>query len=314
MAFLMRRCLFPFCCFHIVTCDIQYGTPLPAQCDNSVLELAPIRYIANVTNYSNCTIKGQPGTIIHGAIVAQDRYSSTGVTVLAGTILLDGVLLRSARLRIEGDDIAVRNSTISTGSSWTSAVVKGGKVSFEGVQFGEGSLSLINTKATFFRSSVDTYQAEGFEVSNSIVAMLDSSIAVWDDRHINLKASILTLTNSKLTGGHGSFALLDSNATLTNSSMGLYMGTQGMNIGNSTVVADCDSSDVAAFWIGAGNWGSGVGISSSRLTFHRCDCDIGRAIKIGSGSSYTGIRIDVSSVYFEGCAPSASKKVHPILV
>jgi len=89
-----------------------------------------------------------------------------------------------------------------------------------------------------------------------------------------------------------------------------------MSIGRSTVVADCDSPDIAAFWIGTGNSGPGVGISSSRLTFHRCDCDISRAIKIAGASygQFNGIRIDVSSVYFEGCAPSASKKVQPILV
>jgi hypothetical protein len=191
-------------------------------------------------------------------------------------------------------------------------------VNFEGVQLhqeggGTCSVSLINTTATLSSSSV--YPGCNFEVSNSSVSMLNSSVAVWDDHHIELTASIVNLTNSTLTVGHGYFTLLDSNATLTKSSIGVWMGTRGMSIGRSTVVADCDSSDMAAFWISNGNYGNVVAIFGSRVTFHKCSCDISRAIKIAGGDDgRSGISIDASSVHFEGCMSSASKEVYAILV
>jgi len=320
MAFLKMHFVFFACSFNIVTCNMQYGTPLPTQCDNNVLELAPILYIADGTNYSNCTIMGQPGTIIHGEIVTSDMKQTgfPGVTILAGTLVLEGVLLRAGILHIRGDDIAVRNSTIFTHYPWGADVfaVKGGRVNFEGVQlYQEGgstcSVSLINTTAILSSTSVSP--GWNFEVSNSSVSMLNSSVAVWDDHHMKLTGSIVNLTNSTLTVGHGYFTLSDSNATLSKSSIGVYMGTQGMSIGGSTVVADCDSSDMAAFWMGNGNYGQGMAISNSRFTFHKCSCDISRAIKIG-GADWSGIRIDASSMHFEGCMSSASKEEHAILV
>jgi hypothetical protein len=325
MPFLGRHFAFFVCCSRLVTCNVEYAVPLPTVCHNSVLELSPIHYIASGTNYSNCTLKGQPGTIIHGAVFPEcDPYHpvtsfTSGVTTLAGTLVLDGVSLNPWVLHIKGDDISIRNTNISACSSTGQVfVVNGGKVNFDGVQVHTTTsmmsiISLINTTATLTSSSINWGI---FEVSNSRVSMLNSSVTALDDETITLRASTLNLSNSMLTLGHGHFSLLDSNATLSNSSIGVIDGSAGMKIGRSTVVADCVPDFGSGrdyhnppFWT-VSPFGHGVSIFSSQLTFYSCSCDISHAIH----TSGAPIDIDGGSLHFQGCMSSPSKEVYPMLV
>jgi len=315
MAFLQGHYVFVVCCSYFVSCNLQDATPLPTQCDNSVLELSPIDYVASGTNYSNCTLKGQPGTVIHGAIGDCDdtgRLPDMGVTTLAGFLVLDGVSVKTNILHITGNDITVRNSNITTCFPSQAFVAKGGKVNFDGVMYHTctsllSSFVLLDTTASFTRSYLSGVI---FKVSNARVSMLNSSVLALDDQTVTLRASIINLTDSDLGLGHGHFSLLDSNATLSSSSVSVSMGTSGITIGRSTVVADCAASD-PSFSIGTPN-GNGVSIFDSRLTFHACSCDISRAIHIyGDGGE---IDIDGGSVHFEGCMSPSPKKAYATLV
>lgn len=299
------------------------ATTLPLQCDNSVIELSPIVYIAVGTNYTNCTLRGQVGTVIQGAM---DRLCdqchgpdgtgpssvNSGVTTLSGSMVLDRVSLTAATLQIKGDEIIVRDSNISTYHAcvaWGDVFgfgVLGGRVTFEGTHVRSLYYSkLINTTMTFFNSDVSPWNGSinaAVDISGATISLENSSIYVADDQRIAFKSSIVNLSNSTFLLGHGAFVLTDSNATFTRSGVNVLMGSQGMRIGNSSVVADCDPSDKAVFGIGQGNNGPGISIDSSRITFHKCSCDISNAIKItGADTSFGGIRIEKSSVHFEGC-------------
>ena len=115
-------------------------TPLPTQCHNEILELSPIRYIAAGTNYSNCELKGQVGTVIQGSISLESAWGPLGSgyensLVLSGTMVLDQMSLALfGKLHIKGDDIMVKDThiegTVMQEGTRDVAVV-GGRVSFE---------------------------------------------------------------------------------------------------------------------------------------------------------------------------------------
>jgi len=307
------RIVYIFSVFQTVMSNMQYmpAKTLPTQCHNEIMELSATHYISAVTNYSNCELKGQVGTVIQGLLSL--GYAS-GVTVLSGTIVLDQMSLNEmgSGLHIKGDEIIVKDTNISMGSSLT---MVGGRVSFERTQIQAYNFIFTNTSVTF--SSTSANSGDGVvTVSRSSVDMVNSSIYVINNRPITFTASIVNLMNSKINLDHGCFTLQLSNATFTRSSVFIGAGTMGMSITNSSVVADCGLSSeyygpVAAFEIYGGNDGPGVQVASSQLTFHKCSCDISGAIKVPH-SQGSGISIDASSVHFEGCM--ASKEVRPIVV
>lgn len=327
-------CICALSCFQRVISEegVLQAATLPSQCDNSVIELAPIVYVAVGINYTNCTLRGQVGTVVQGALdrlcdhchsghtTASCPFNS-GVTTLSGSMLLDHVSLKAASLRINGDDVTVRNSNISTyGFMFTQDdqvgfVVSGGRATFKGTHVQSIFRTYwINTSLAFFSSDVSPASGNAaVVVSGSTISLENSAISVEDDQQISLKSSTATLSNSSFQTGHGPFVMMDSNATLTRSHVIVLMGSQGISIGNSSIIADCDSSAGAVFGIEQGNSGPGISIDSSRLTFHNCSCDIGSAIKIdGLDTSFGGINMEASSVHFEGCM--TPRTVYPIVV
>jgi hypothetical protein len=298
-------------------------TPLPAQCHNEILHLSPIRYIAAGSNYSNCELKGQVGTVIQGMISLVKYAGSSGMNslVLSGTMVLDqmSLVLSGTTLHVKGDEIIVKDTHIEGGpyEAGTLAVV-GGRASFENTRMPSCDISLTNTTVTFSNTSSHVFSGMGTRISHSNVSMMKSSIGQDAMGPIEIVASILDLTDSSLTTSRGSVSLRNSNATFLRSTVILSMGMQGIDIEKSSVVADCGSEENAVFMIGNGDDGPGVHVASSQLTFHAsCNmssamsrCDMSRAIRVEIGRA--PISIDASSVHFERCM--SSKEARSVLV
>jgi len=293
-------------------------TPLPTQCHNEILELSPIRYIAAGTNYSNCELKGQVGTVIQGSISLESYWGPLGSgysnsLVLSGTMVLDQMSLALfGTLHIKGDEIMVKDTHIegNEGSTVKLVAVVGGRVSFERTRMPNCVISFTNTTVTLSNTSNGNY-GMGLSILHSNVSMMNSSIGQYDDRPSEIASSNLDLTDSTLSTTHAWFELRNSNATFTRSTVYLGMGLSGIYIEKSSVVADCGQNEkFAVFEIGNGDSGPGVHVASSQLTFHKCSCDMSRAIKVEGGGA--PIRIDASSVHLEGCM--SSKEARPVLV
>jgi hypothetical protein len=259
-------------------------------------------------------------------------WFNRGLTTLSGSMVLDRVSLTATTLQINGDEITVRDSNITTSPDKIIARdsniatspqtlqdpclgfrVLGGRVTFEGVELGTVyRIELINTSMILSNSRISPWstQDNGVDVSGSTISLKNSSIHAADDRHIAFKSSIVNLSDSFLQLDHGAFVLTDSHATFTRSGVRVSIGTQGMRISNSSVVASCDGGGGGVFTTG----GSEIAIASSEMTFHNCSCDISSAITVnGAMGMYAGgISIDASSVHFEGC--NAPKPVYPTLV
>lgn len=309
---------------------------LPVQCDNSVIELSPSVYIAVETNYSNCTLRGQVGTVIRGEMGPRDpskRLHNRGLTTLSGSMVLDRLRLDDTEaLLINGDEIIVRDSNISTRPQWGwfeawEFRVLGGKVAFEGVRVdSDFSIELTNTSMTFSDSHMAvafTIKSSAIDVFGSSISLKHTSIHAVDDNMIRFKSSIVNLSDSDLNLDHGRFVLTDSHATFSRSSVsGIDSNAADWSIGHSSVVADC-SNMVRKYHLYNGSTGfykisvfdsSGarILIDGSKMTFHNCSCDMSTGMKMGDPYGQSEIRVDASSLHFEGCL--APEPVYSTLV
>jgi hypothetical protein len=295
---------------------------------NGVTHLPAGRY--TVSNCTECTIVGEPGTIINfpprgigarnfcsgvlnldGSLVlegnplmAQDDSCYSGPLIVNGNVeIKDCKNLFVSPLEINGGSsgqflVSMTNSSVG---GWSPiAISNNAKVKFTDCYLGVGeeSLSIENSHVVFER--VHAYsEYSGYSFKNSTVIA----------------------SNTFFEGGHPQFVASDSVLNFTNSSVQFYTGNfvPGITLSRCALDVTCDSTNNGphgnhVFSTDAGSWGSmGMDIIESQVHFERCSCHLDRAISVAGPLS-----IQKSSVTFGACSEfSGSSKAgesSPVIV
>lgn len=292
------------------------ATPLPSQCNNRAVELSPVRYIANGTKYTNCTLKGQAGTVIQGFIGQPSAISERMQYVhLSGTMILEEVSTENLIIVFAGDNITVRKSNITAGSYNVHGGVIGGQVYFEDTNLKEFQ-GVENANVEFRRTKV-TNEYSSFNVWDSQANFYDSSVSIERESYgIGFTRSDAAIYSSEfLILGHGQFAMIDSGSSFIPDSSRpnrVYIGYGGqstpMLFQNSTTLVLCALSPndkgltktgIPVFQIAdSGSFADVSIIGGSRITFEYCPCDMSRAFFEHASAS---INIEMSTVQSYQC-------------
>jgi len=282
---------------------------------NGVKHLPAGRY--TISNCTECTIVGEPGTILKGPILC------SGALNLNGSVALEGngqpQCLHAPSVAFNGN-VEVKNCQNINAGYGEGVVINGGEAGqyFVSIQnsstTSDVSISVrSNARVTIQDSSLSPME-NFLHVKDSYVSF--ERVDIYSEYEgYNFTNSTIVASNTSFGGGHPDFFALDSVLNFTNSSVSFIMGNwyPGISLSRCTVDVTCDAP-TAVFSTGSSNAGSmGMNIIDSNMHFERCSCHLDRAISVAGPLS-----IRNASVTFGSCQEfGTSKEVHesvPVLV
>jgi len=282
---------------------------------NGVKHLPAGRY--TISNCTECTIVGEPGTILKGPILC------SGALNLNGSVALEGngqpQCLHAPSVAFNGN-VEVKNCQNINAGYGEGVVINGGEAGqyFVSIQnsstTSDVSISVrSNARVTIQDSSLSPME-NFLHVKDSYVSF--ERVDIYSEYEgYNFTNSTIVASNTSFGGGHPEFVALDSVLNFTNSSVSFIMGNwyPGISLSRCTVDVTCDAP-TAVFSTGSSNAGSmGMNIIDSNMHFERCSCHLDRAISVAGPVS-----IRNASVTFGSCQEfGTSKEVHesvPVLV